>query len=237
MAETDNATSNKILDCLEPETLEILNPLLERVELPIRTQLERAYQEVRYAYFLLDGFASVIANGVGGRAIEVAMIGREGVTAIPVIMGSDRSPHETHMQSYGTAMRITSTNLRKAMEQSPEFRMCVLNFCNVYLVQISQNCLAHGRSKLDERLARWLLMAHDRSPSDELVVTHEHLAYILGVRRPGVSIALKQLEQRGLVNNRRGSVVVVNRSGLEQLSNGSYGVPEAEFAWLFGAEK
>ena len=94
--------------------------------------------------------------------------------------------------------------------------------------------MANGWSKLEDRLARWLLMAHDRLDLDELSITHEILSIMLGVRRPGVTVALNLLERNGLIKSHRGGIIIVDRKGLRRASNGAYGVPEAEFNWLFG---
>jgi CRP-like cAMP-binding protein len=109
----------------------------------------------------------------------------------------------------------------------------LLRYAQAFSVQLAQSALANAQGKLEERLARWLLMAHDRVNGDELELTHEFLALMLGVRRAGVTTALHQLEKRGLVSMARSSVVILDREGLQECSNGLYGTPEAEFERLF----
>ena len=109
----------------------------------------------------------------------------------------------------------------------------LLQFAHAFIVQAAYTALANARSKLEERLARWLLMAHDRADGDEIPLTHEILALMLGVRRPGVTLALSILVRQGLIRTSRGFIFITDRRGLEKSSNGAYGVPEAEFHRLF----
>jgi CRP-like cAMP-binding protein len=139
------------------------------------------------------------------------------------------------MQAAGRGQVIDTVRLRRHMDQSATLDKCLLNFGHVYLVQMAQTCLVNGRNKLEERLARWLLMAHDRLASDEMSITQEFLGYMLGVRRPGVTVAIKLLENRGLITTGRSKIFVVDRGGLEEATNGAYGVPEAEYRRLFGS--
>jgi CRP-like cAMP-binding protein len=197
-------------------------------------QLERPNKPIKQSYFLESGFASVVANGTG-ESIEVGMIGREGVTALAVVMETDSSPYETYIQAAGNGLEMDTARLRAHMEASPSMRACLLQFAHTSLVQLGQTCLANGRNKLEERLARWLLMAHDRLGPGDLALTHEFLGTMLGVRRPGVTIAIKLLESKGLISTGRSRIVVVDRGGLEAAANGAYGVPEAEYRRLFGS--
>ena len=108
-----------------------------------------------------------------------------------------------------------------------------MNYGHVFLIQAGQTALANGRGTIEERLARWLLMAHDRMNTDELPLTHEFLATMLGVRRPGVTVALKRLEKKGFIQTNRRAIEVIDREGLKKSSNGAYGVAEAEYRRIF----
>jgi CRP-like cAMP-binding protein len=156
------------------------------------------------------------------------------MTGLAVVMGTDRTPHETYMQNAGTGWRMTAGNLRRVMEQSRTVQQSFLLYGHAFVIQATYTAMANGRSKIEERLARWLLMAQDRVEGDRLTLTHEFLSLMLGVRRPGVTVALNLLERAGLIQASRGAIVIVDRAGLEQLSNGAYGAPEAEFNRLFG---
>jgi CRP-like cAMP-binding protein len=224
---------NRLLARLPQEEFGLLLPHLTAVDLPVRKQLERRNKLIEAAYFIEHGFASVVANGTG-RSIEVGLVGREGMTGLSIILGSDRSPHETFMQIGGDGQRISSADLRRAIAQSPALHRALLLYCHAFMIQTAQTALANGRSKMEERLARWLLMAQDRLDGDDVPLTHEFLSVMLGVRRPGVTVALSLLEKKGLVHAKRSAVVIINREGLRKISNGAYGAPEAEFRRLLG---
>jgi CRP-like cAMP-binding protein len=224
---------NRLLARLSPEELGVLRPHLEAVDLPVRRQLESRNKPIEHVCFIEHGFASVVANGTG-RSIEVGLIGREGMTGLAVIMGSDRSPHETFMQASGGGQRISSGKLRQLTEENPVLHRSLLRYGHAFVVQTAQTALANGRSKVEERLARWLLMANDRLDGDQVPLTHEFLSTMLGVRRPGVTLALSVLEKQGLIQAKRGTIAIVDRARLRKVSNGAYGVAEAEFKRLFG---
>lgn len=224
---------NRILTCLPLKDLELVYERLEPVDLPVRTQLDRANKAITHAYFLERGLASVIANGLHDRSIEVGMIGSEGVTGLPIALGASQWPQETFMQTAGQGYRIAASDMLELMEECATLRRCMLAYAHIFMIQSSQTCLANGRSKLEERLARWLLMAHDRLETDELNLTHDFLADMLGVRRPGVSLALHLLEQRGVIYRQRGKIRIIDRPGLTKSTRGAYGVPEGEFERLF----
>ena len=224
---------NRILSRLSQEEFGLLRPHLEAAELPVRKQLESRNKPIEAVYFIEHGFASVVANGTG-RSIEVGIIGREGMTGLSVIMGTDRSPHETYMQVGGDGQRMSSAKLGQAVQESPALHRHLLRYGHAFVVQTAQTALANGRSKIEERLARWLLMANDRLDGDEVPLTHEFLSVMLGVRRPGVTVALDVLEKEGLIHAKRRAIAIVDRAGLRKISNGAYGAPEAEFKRLFG---
>jgi Crp-like helix-turn-helix domain len=171
------------------------------------------------------GLASVVANGT--HEIEVGMIGWEGMTRLAVVLGADgdgSAPHETYMQvGGGSGRRIAADSLREAMAAGDALHQVFLRYAHAFLMQTTQTALADGRSKIEERLARWLLMAADRIDGDELPLTHEFLAIMLGVRRSGVTVALKGLESAGLIAHRHGVITILDREALEQASNGTYG--------------
>ena len=129
---------------------------------------------------------------------------------------------------------MKADNFSRALKQSPTLHGLLLQFAHAFIVQAAYTALANARSKLEERLARWLLMAHDRADGDEIPLTHEFLALMLGVRRPGVTLALSILVRQGLMRTSRSFIFITDRRGLEKSSNDAYGVPEAEFQRLFG---
>jgi CRP-like cAMP-binding protein len=227
-------SSNRILSRLSAADATLLEPFLTGVDLPLRKQLEASRRPIEHVYFPESGIASVVADGDGSRSIEVGLVGREGMTGLAIVMGTDRSPHRTYIQCAGRGLRISADRLREAMQKRPTLHQRLLLYGHAFLMQTGYTAVANGRSKLEERLARWILMAHDRVDGDTLPLTHEFLSVMLGVRRPGVTVALNLLEGMGVIQAGRGIISVVDRKGLEQLSNGAYGAPEAEFNRLFG---
>jgi CRP-like cAMP-binding protein len=224
---------NRILARLVRSDLDLLRPHLQPVDLPLRMQLERPNQSIVDVFFPESGFASVVTSGSGARDLEVGLIGREGMTGLAVVLGTDRTPQDTFMQSAGKGQKVGADALRRSMDESAGLRRCLLHFAHVFMVQMAYTCLSNRRGKIEERLARWLLMAHDRSQNDDLQITHEFLSCMLGVRRPGVSMAVGLLERRGLIRRTRGNICLVDRVGLEDAANGSYGTAEAEQGRLF----
>jgi CRP-like cAMP-binding protein len=217
-------SSNKLLARMSRADLALLKPHLEAVDLPVRMQLQARNRRVEQVYFLDSGAASIVANGQ--RPIEVGMIGREGMTGVSVVLGDDeRFPHEVYMQIAGRGQRLSTATLRKAISESVTLHQVLLRSAHDFLTQTTQTALANGRSNVEERLARWILMAHDRVDGDELVLTHEFLAVMLGVRRSGVTTALQELEWKSLIAHSRARITIVDRKGLEESSNGSYSRP------------
>jgi CRP-like cAMP-binding protein len=220
---------NRLLATLKPADFEMLRPSLERVDLEARQVLETPRQPISDVYFVQSGLVSVVGTTHPDHRIEVGMVGHEGMTGLGIVLGDDRSANETLVQSAGSALRISAAALRSAMQQSPGLTTLLLRYAHVFLLQGSQTALANGRGKLDERLARWLLMWHDRLGSDDLVITHEFLALLLGVRRQGVTETLHTLEGAGLIRSSRSLIKILDRDGLHTAANGFYGVPEAEY--------
>lgn len=225
---------NRLLSAMSAGDLASLAPHLEPWEFPVRQVFEVPNRPIKHAYFIERGFASVVARGKGGRRGEVGLIGCEGVSGMPILMGNDRSPHSTYAQLAGSGHRVAAGTLRDLMQQSATLRRLLLRFAHVFMVQTAQTALANGRAKLEDRLARWLLMSHDRVDGDRIPLTHEFLSVMLGVRRPGVTVALNLLERRALLRTTRGQIHLIDRAGLKKIAADSYGVPEAEYRRLIG---
>jgi len=219
--------TNQLLARLARADARLLEPHLEAVDLPVRKQLHAPNRRVERVYFPDSGIASVVANH--DVPIEVGMIGRDGMTGITVVLGDDERPlHETYMQVAGKGRWLPADRLRDAIAKSSALHQVLLRYVQVFLRQTTETALANGRGKIEERLARWPLMAHDRIDGDELKLTHEFLAVMLGVRRSGITTALQELERKGLIVHRRSRVTVLDREGLEEGSNGAYSRPTVE---------
>lgn len=217
---------NHILSRLSKEDLRLLARHLEPVDLPLRKVLAAKNKRVDNVYFIESGMASVVANG--GMAIEVGIVGREGMTGPSVVMGDGaRVPHETYMQIAGNGQRMSAEQLRKAIAASVPLHHVLLRYVHSFMTQTTQTALANGRSKIEERLCRWLLMADDRIDGDELPLTHEFLSVMLGVQRSGVTLATQALERDGLIETRRGRISILDRKRMEKNCNGTYTPPNS----------
>jgi CRP-like cAMP-binding protein len=223
---------NRILHKIGLEDWDLLGPHLEAVTLKERQIIEVPAKPITHAYFLEIGVASVVAVDAEDHRIEVGVIGFEGLTGVPLIMGDNRAQHSTYMQIGGSGHRIAAEALCGAIARSEGLRALMLKSAQGFMIQTAHTALANGRAKLEQRLARWLLMAHDRMTSDAVPLTHEFLAVMLGVRRAGVTVAIHGFERRGLVTTRRGQLTIVNRAGIEQIAGSFYGTPEAELKRL-----
>lgn len=228
---------NRLLAGLSTDDLSLLQPHLAPIDLGLRFRLETANRPVENVYFLEQGVASIVAQAQRGRIqAEVGIVGRDGCTGLCLLHGSDRSPNDTFMQVAGSGYVVEADRLAKLLQQSRSLERRLLLFAHVQLVQTGQGVLANARGSIEQRLARWLLMSHDRLRSDRFKLTHEFLALLLGVRRPGVTIGLQRLEQQELVRTSRGEITLIDRLGLERAAGALYGVAEAEYERLFGSQ-
>jgi CRP-like cAMP-binding protein len=220
---------------MDKPDLDQLVPSLFEVPLTEDQVLEMPGRPIANVYFIESGLVSVLATSSRERRCAIALIGRDGMTGIPTILGDHQWTNETMVLSAGSALCVSTEDLRRAMLANPRLRRCLLHFVQAFLCQTSQTTLANGIAKLEERLARWILMSQDRLGGTNLVVTHGALAQYLAVRRPGVTLALHFLEGKGLIKTTRSRIAVIDRDGLRRQADGSYGIPEAEYARLFGS--
>lgn len=211
-----------------------LAPHLEPVVTQTKVDLVIADQPIRICYFPETGFASVVANQTG-KELEVGLIGNEGlVGAVPIMLDDDRTPHATYVQGAGAMYAVDTSVLLDAVERSPGLRRLLLRYVQTHLIQVGQTAYAQATLGLEGRMARWLLMCHDRSESDEILLTHEFLSVMLGVQRAGVTLTLQNLEGAGRIKSRRKCIKILDRNRLADLTGGIYGVPEREYQRLIG---
>jgi CRP-like cAMP-binding protein len=223
-----------LLSSLPAADFDLLRSGLEPLELPLRYVLEEPNKPIKYVYFIESGFASVVAISAHSRKIEIGLIGREGMSGVPVIMGDDRSPNTTYMQAAGYGFRIKADDLRAAMRKSRALERVFLHFAQILSTQISHTAIANSNGNIDQRLARWLLMARDRLDVNEIPVTHEFLGLMLDVRRAGVTIATQKLQKRDIIRTGRKLITLLNYERLRTTAHGSFGIPEAEYGRLLG---
>ncbi len=234
MTLSQSSVRNRLLRAMSPEAFARLTPHLEPVPLIVKQVLVEPNQPIEHVHFMEDGLASVVAISLDNERLEVGHIGREGMTGEPVILLIDQTPHQTFIQVAGSGLRMRAEDLAAAMEASPPLKVLLLRWVQALMIQTAQSALANGRYTIQERLARWLLMCHDRLDGDDLPLTHEFLSLMLGVRRSGVSEALHVLEGVGIVKTSRGRIHVFDREKLEEVAGDCYGLSEAEYAKLIG---
>ncbi len=225
---------NRLLAALPPEALTQLWPRLEPVELPLRLVLHAPEQPIAHVWFPEAGYVSMLAHLEDGDAAEVGLVGREGFVGLPLLLGADRDDTETMVQNPGTALRMDAAAFRDALEGGPAFHALLLRYALVHHGQVARTAACNGRHHTDQRLARWLLMAHDRAGGDGFPMTHEFLAMMLGVRRAGITVAAGQLSKAGFIRYERGRVDVTDRPGLEAAACGCHGSVRREQERLLG---
>jgi CRP-like cAMP-binding protein len=226
---------NRLLASLSSEDIATLQPHLEPVPLAVRQVLIEPNTAIEHIYFPEAGMASVTNNSSGGK-IEVGVVGREGMVGLPIVLGIDQTPYEHFMQIAGHGWRIAVQDLEQAMAESSSLHRQLLRYAQASHVQVSETAFANANSDVEARLARWLLMCHDRVEGGDIPLTHEFIAMMLGVRRPGVTVALHVLEGMQVIRAKRGVVTVLDREKLEELADEAYGLSEAEYTRLIGAE-
>jgi hypothetical protein len=194
--------------------------------------MEKPDQKIFDVYFMENAIASVVAAPSRDVKVEIGIIGCEGMSGTAIVAGGDRSPHSTYIQVAGKGQRISTKDFNRAMDDSPTLRLHLVKFIHAFAIQAAHTAVANARANLQTRLARWLLMAHDRVPGNAINLTHEFLALMLASRRAGVTEAVKALTNQGLIAAQRGQITVLNRKGLEKAAGNFYGVPEAEYRRL-----
>jgi CRP-like cAMP-binding protein len=221
---------------MDADDFALIQGELQPHALEVKAILERPGEPIEFVYFPEEGLLSVVSRFDRGRDVEVGVIGREGMSSVPLLLNDDRATYATNVQIAGTALRLPAATLRQALASSRRLHHYLLLFARSAEIQTGSTASANGRAKLEERLARWLLMTHDRINGDRLDVTHELLATMLACRRPGVTVTLHLLEGKGLLRSNRGHVIILDRDGLEKTANGSYGLAESEYARLLGQD-
>jgi CRP-like cAMP-binding protein len=225
---------NGLLAALPPEDLARLRPRLQPVELPFDQTLYPADGIVEAVLFVETGMVSLLATLEDGEQVEVGIAGSEGLIGLPLVLGDDRSLVEARVQMEGTALRMNVAALRDEMEGSAALRLVLKRYTLAFQAQVTMTAACNARHAIEQRLSRWLLIAHDRAGADEFPMTHEFVSMMLGVRRPGVSLAAGVLQKAGLIRYVRGRMAVTDRPGLEAASCECYHTARREFARLLG---
>jgi CRP-like cAMP-binding protein len=225
---------NRLLSALPPEDLAWLRPHMELVEFPPRLVLHMPGEPITAVHFPETGWVSMLATLDNGDAAEVGLVGREGMVGLPLLLGADRSPFEAMVQAGGTGLRLPAEAFRQALDHSAALKALLLRYTLAFNVQVAQTAGCNGRHQIEQRLARWMLMAHDRSEGDGFPMTHEFLSMMLGVRRAGVTVAAGVLQRAGLIRYERGRMTVTDRDGLEAGACDCYDAARREYDRLLG---
>jgi len=229
-----SAVRNRLLQLVADEDFALLAPHLQPVELPKGERIALPHQRIEHYYFIENGLGSIVGVSPEGFKAEVGMVGHDGIVPTAVITGGDSSVHEILMQVGGRGLRIEAGLLAEVIESNARIRRLLLRFVQNLATQTAYTALSNAVHHTEERLARWLLMCHDRMDDDRLPLTHEYLSILLAVRRPSVTTALHILEGNHFIRATRGLITLRDRALMEKFAGDAYGVPEAEYARLFG---
>jgi CRP-like cAMP-binding protein len=212
------AFDNSILASLPREEYERLQQSLELVRMVQGRTLYIAGGTIRHAYFLMGGMASLLSITEDGKAIEVGMIGNEGLVGIPAILGFNASPYQVVVQLPGNAMRVRADKLMTEFKRGGHLHDSLLRYAHTILTQISQSACCNRFHTVEARLCRWLLVSHDRVQSDTLHLTQEFLSQMIGVPRTSVTTVAGKLQRTGLIRYSRGKIRIIDQRGLEDAS-------------------
>jgi CRP-like cAMP-binding protein len=213
-----NWPRNRLLLALPSRNLKQLLPELEHISCERGQVLMDADSSLNHIFFPDSGVVSVVAVYANGGIIEMATIGREGCTGVKAIFGAKRSSSRLLVQIPGSAAKMSRAAFTRAMESMPSFRSLMYAYVHAFLEQILVSCACNGAHSLKERLARWLLMMRDRGDDDTLRITQDLLAEMLGVQRPTITNAARELERAGLIARGRRQVTILDRQGLTKAS-------------------
>ena len=226
------AVENRLIKLLPGKDRKSLLALCEPVELVLGNVLYEPSKPMRHAYFPLEGFISLLTLTAGSPALEVGMVGREGMLGAQLALGVAKGPLRAVVQGAGTALRVGADAFRLELARSPSLQGVVDRYLGVLMAQLATSAGCLRFHLIGPRLARWLLMSQDRAHSDQFRVTHEFLAFMLGVRRVGITTAASALQRSGLITYRRGELTVVDRPGLEAAACGCLVADRRAYATL-----
>jgi CRP-like cAMP-binding protein len=222
---------NAILTGLEGPASDAVRARGALVNLSVRHQIYRPDERIRKVYFPIDCVLSVVTRMKDGRQIEVGTVGREGVSAIPLLLGATTTANESYCQVPGRAIEIDAA-LFRSLKTEPRFRQLLDRYVQAYVNMLGQLAACNRLHSVYDRCARWLLMTQDRVDSSNIRLTHEYLAMMLGTDRSGITIAAGALQSANLISNGRGCITILDRPGLEAVSCECYDVAKEQFGGL-----
>jgi len=226
--------TNRLLAALSYKDREQLLANCEKIELVFSEVLYRAGELITHVYFPIESFISLMTPINGGAGLEVRLIGNEGMLGIALMLGVDVAPFHALVQGAGPALRITAPSFLRELEHSPALQQELKRYLYVSMSQLAQTAACNRFHVVEARLARWLLMTKDRAHSDHFHVTHELMAYMLGVRRVGITKAANSLQKQKLISYRRGDIMILDRVGLEAASCECYRADKETYERILG---
>lgn len=232
LAESTYPIDNDLLAEMPDDTLARLLPLLKKVELPLGKVIYEAGQDINHVYFPADCIISLLYVMLDGASAEISVVGHEGMVGIAVFMGGVSTPSRALVQSAGTAYRLSATDLKREFNNEPTVRLLMLRYTQALITQMAQTAVCNRHHSIDQQLCRWLLLSMDRLKGNQLNMTQDLIANMLGVRREGVTEAAGKLQKMGVINYKRGHITILDRPLLERLSCECYQVVVDETARL-----
>jgi CRP-like cAMP-binding protein len=220
---------NHLIELLPRAARRTLLAICEPVELALSDRVYAREQVTSYAYFPVNATISLVTPIDGKPVLEVGMVGREGMIGAELVLGVLKAPLYSVVQGPGKAWRVPSRAFRRELAASPALQLCLNRYLYVLMVQLGAAAACLRFHLIGPRLARWLLMMQDRAHADNFYVTQEFLAYMLGVRRVGITAAAGLLQRDGLIEYRRGEMIVLNRRGLEAAACGCYAADQLSY--------
>ncbi|HEV7377344.1 MAG TPA: Crp/Fnr family transcriptional regulator [Pyrinomonadaceae bacterium] len=221
-------SQNRLLANLDVEEYELLAPHLETVSLSMSEVLFRPEDQLQHVYFPTTSIVSLLTDLSDGSGMEVGLVGREGMVGISAVLGGSETKVAT-VQGQGEALRMKAEKLRDEFSRGGVLQNALLRYTHALMTQISQSVVCNARHPVEGRLARWLLMYHDRLEHDEFELTHEFIANMLGVRRAGISEVANKLQELGFISYQRGRVKILNRKGMEEFACECYPIVKEKF--------
>jgi CRP-like cAMP-binding protein len=225
---------NRLLASLPPEITARILPHLRPFTLSVRDTLIAPERPIESVWFVESGWVSLVTTLEDGTQAEVGLIGREGMAGMSLILGVETALPEAFVQANGIALQMDAGAFRRTLEEEPRFHALLNRYREAMHDQTTQTAACNGRHDLEQRLARWLLMAHDRTDGDELPVTQEFLAIMLCVYRPSITVAAVTLQRAGIIRYSRGHITILDRDALEGTTCDCYHVVKRRFDRLLG---
>jgi len=219
---------NHLLDALPAAEREQIYPHLQLVEMPLGKVVYEPGDVPRYAYFPTDCIVSLLYILEDGASTEISIVGNDGLIGVALFMGGGTTPSRAVVQSGGHAYRLPGHKLREEFHRNAAIRLLLLRYTQALITQMAQTVVCNRHHTVDQQLCRWLLLSLDRLPANELTMTHELIANMLGVRREGVTGAVSKLQRLGVIDHSRGHITVLDRPALERLSCECYAVVKKE---------